>query len=88
MVLIKMRRGQSSKDICEYGITSKNEALTLLSGPSPTNVRRFAYPATEVAGSAKLTIVCFSCESTSSAMVMTSTRSRLKSTIIKFDWRV
>ena len=35
------------------------------------------------ADSKKLTMVCFNCESTSSAMVMTSARSRLKSTVFR-----
>ena len=38
--------------------------------------------------SAKLMIVCFSCESTSSAMVITSIRSKLKSTTLRLVCKV
>ena len=47
-----------------------------------------AYAAMLAADSEKLTIVCFSCESHSSAMVITSTRSRLKSATFRLVCKV
>ena len=41
------------------------------------------YAATAAPDAEKLTMVCFSCESTSSAIVITSASSRLKSTVLK-----
>ena len=46
------------------------------------------YAAVAAACPMKLVIVCFSCESTSSAMVITSVSSKLKSTVLRFFCRV
>jgi len=60
------------------------------SNPPASQFRESGHPYAAIlaADSAKLTIVCFSCESTSSAMVITSVKRRLKSTALRLVCRV